>query len=182
MLVREIKGWLRTADALKIYELAYFCEGAILELGTFEGLSSSVIASAIRNSGRQNEFTSVDVNFAHSISASANLMEAGLIDHVELVVSEGAAYLDHAIATGRQYGFVFIDHSHAYKDVVEVCTRLGKIAMDGAFAVFHDFNDPRNRPCNFAKAGVFQAVQDALDVKQFEFYGTYGCCGLYRRV
>jgi hypothetical protein len=181
MLVRKIKGWLRTADALKIYELAYFCAGAILELGTFEGLSSSVIASAIRNSGRQREFTSVDVNSAHSLAASANLMEAGLINYVELVVSEGADYLDHAITTGRQYGFVFIDHSQAYKDVVEVCTRLGKIAMHGAFAVFHDFNDPRNRPCNFAKAGVFQAVQDALDVKQFEFYGTYGCCGLYRR-
>ena len=90
MLVRKIKGRLHTADALKIYELAYCCEGAILELGTFEGLSSSVIASAIRNSGRQREFTSVDVSSAHSMAASANLMEAGLINYVELVVS-GAA-------------------------------------------------------------------------------------------
>src|SRR5262249_5661736 len=96
-------------------------------------------------------------------------------------MSGATAYLDHAIATRRRYGFVFIDHSQAYKTVVEVCTRLSKITMRGGFAMFHDFNDPRNQPCNFAKAGVFQAVRDALDIKQFDFYGTYGCCGLYRR-
>jgi len=182
MLVRKIKGWLRRADALKIYELAYFGDGTILELGTFEGLSTSVIATAIRNSGRQREFTSVDHNPALSMTASVNLMEAGLIDWVELDVADAVTYLDYAIATERQYSFVFIDHSHAYKDMVAACIRLDKITARGGFVLFHDFNDSRNRRDNFAKAGVFQAVQESLDLQQFEFYGTYGCCGLYRRI
>jgi len=182
MLVRKIRGRLRTADALKIYELAYFSDGVILELGTSEGLATSVIASGMRNSGRRREFTSVGLNAASSMAASQNLVEAGLIDSVELVVSEAATFLDHAIATERQYGFVFIDHSQAYKATLAVCNRLDKITARGAFVLFHDFNDPRNRRDNFEKAGVFQAVQESLDLKQFEFYGTYGCSGLYRRI
>jgi hypothetical protein len=33
-----IPGWLRVEDSLKLYELAYFCAGDILELGTHQGL------------------------------------------------------------------------------------------------------------------------------------------------
>jgi hypothetical protein len=33
-----VEGWLLPADALKLYELAYFCYGDILELGTYRGL------------------------------------------------------------------------------------------------------------------------------------------------
>jgi hypothetical protein len=182
MLRRSIKGWLRQADALKIFELAYFSEGAILELGTYEGLATSVIATAIRNSGRQREFTSVDLNAISSMTASVNLAQAGLIDFVELEVAEAAIFLDQAIAAARQYGFIFVDHSQAYQNVVAVCIRLHKVTARGGFVLFHDFNDPRNRRDNFDKAGVFQAVQESLDLGQFEFYGTYGCCGLYRRV
>src|SRR5215472_2645674 len=68
MLVRKIKGWLGRADAQKIYELAYFTDGAILELGTYQGLATSVIATAIRNSGREREFTTVDHNASLSMS------------------------------------------------------------------------------------------------------------------
>ncbi|MBV8358327.1 MAG: class I SAM-dependent methyltransferase [Deltaproteobacteria bacterium] len=181
MLVRKIKGWLRTADALKIYELAYFTDGAILELGTYQGLATSVIATAVRNSGRQREFTSVDHNPAWSMAANANLVQAGLIDCVELRVAEAVSFIDYAIATERQYGFIFVDHSHAYKDMIAACIRLDRITAHGGFVLFHDFNDSRNRRDNFAKAGVFQAVQESVDLQHFEFYGTYGCCGLYRR-
>ena len=33
-----IKGSLRKADALKLYELGYFAPGGVLELGTYHGL------------------------------------------------------------------------------------------------------------------------------------------------
>jgi hypothetical protein len=47
-----IEGWLLPADALKLYEMAYFCGGDILELGTYKGLSTSIMAEASRDSGR----------------------------------------------------------------------------------------------------------------------------------
>ena len=44
------EGWLLPADACKLYELAYF-NGDVLEIGTYRGLSSAVMAHAITNSG-----------------------------------------------------------------------------------------------------------------------------------
>jgi hypothetical protein len=36
-----VVGWLQHADALKLYELAYFCDEDILEIGTCQGLSDA---------------------------------------------------------------------------------------------------------------------------------------------
>src|SRR4249920_3794215 len=41
-----VEGWLLAADALKLYELVYFCGGDVLELGTYRGLSTSICAPA----------------------------------------------------------------------------------------------------------------------------------------
>src|SRR5262249_44886716 len=38
----DIPGWLRREDALKLYEMAYFTNGHILELGTYQGLSTAI--------------------------------------------------------------------------------------------------------------------------------------------
>lgn len=46
-----IDGYLATAEAMKLYEMALFCEGDILELGTFRGLSGSIIAQALSDKG-----------------------------------------------------------------------------------------------------------------------------------
>lgn len=32
-----IDGWLLLADAMKLYELTYFCPGDVIELGTYRG-------------------------------------------------------------------------------------------------------------------------------------------------
>ena len=39
-----IEGWLLPDDALKLYEMVYFADGDILELGTYKGLSTSIMA------------------------------------------------------------------------------------------------------------------------------------------
>src|SRR5260370_7668908 len=43
----EINGWLRTADALKLYELAYHCNGPILKLGTYKQLTTFISPQAL---------------------------------------------------------------------------------------------------------------------------------------
>ncbi|MCP4712804.1 MAG: hypothetical protein GY869_29605, partial [Planctomycetes bacterium] len=45
-----IDGYLQAADALKLYELAYFCNGDVLELGTHKGLSTSILCQALFDS------------------------------------------------------------------------------------------------------------------------------------
>jgi hypothetical protein len=86
------------------------------------------------------------------------------------------------VANHKQFGFIFIDHSHAYTPVYEVCRALDGLVTLGGFCLFHDFNDIRNRDRNDIDHGVYQAVRDGLDKERFEFYGIYGCSGLYRRV
>ena len=46
-----VVGWLLRADALKLYELAYFAAGDILEIGCSHGLSTSSIARAVARGG-----------------------------------------------------------------------------------------------------------------------------------
>lgn len=54
---RVLAGFLRREDALKLYELSYFATGDILELGSYQGLSTSILAQAVRNSGQSKHTT-----------------------------------------------------------------------------------------------------------------------------
>jgi hypothetical protein len=57
---------------------------------------------------------------------------------------------------------------------------LPAIVGSGGFCLFHDFNDRRNEDPDEPDYGVHRAVADGLDPESFEFYGIYGCSGLYR--
>jgi hypothetical protein len=81
---------------------------------------------------------------------------------------------------GHRFGFVFVDHSHEYGPVRDVCEVLDRIVGPRAFVLFHDFNDPRNNDSANPDYGVSQAVFDALPAARFEFYGMFGCTALYR--
>src|ERR1700728_4334116 len=51
--VWHIPGWLAPEDALKLYELAYFSPGPILEIGMYCGRSTTILATAVADSGRR---------------------------------------------------------------------------------------------------------------------------------
>ncbi|MCL4190227.1 MAG: hypothetical protein KJZ87_00670 [Thermoguttaceae bacterium] len=59
---RIIPGWLRREDALKLYELAFFAPADILELGSFHGLSTSILAQAAAHSPFPKRACSIDLN------------------------------------------------------------------------------------------------------------------------
>ena len=104
----------------------------------------------------------------------------GLLDLVTARTADATLAVREHAENGRQFGFVFIDHSHAYAPVYDVCLMLSRIVAPGGFCLFHDFNDSRNRDPNDDDYAVFQAVEDGLDRQRFEFYGIYGCSGLFR--
>src|SRR5437763_6583424 len=52
LIVTDVQGFLRPADALTLYELAYFATGDILELGSAWGLSTTILCRAAANAGR----------------------------------------------------------------------------------------------------------------------------------
>ena len=65
-------------------------------------------------------------------------------EFVEVHCGDATEFCHELSAAGTRFGFVFIDHSHAYQHV-EVCEMLADITLPGGFCLFHDYNDPRNR-------------------------------------
>jgi len=168
-----INGWLRVEDALKLYELAYYSEGSILELGSYEGLSTCILAQAITDSGRPGSISTVDITYRQAVADNA--AACGLASRIDIITADAVAAVRSLSA--RRFSFIFVDHSHAYKDVKAVCPLLRNIASPGAFVLFHDYYDARNG--KDGDYGVFQAVTENLP-NQFQFCGVYGCTGLYR--
>ena len=176
----RIPGWLRRADALKLYEIAYFVQGDVLELGSYHGLSTTILSRAGHNSPYKKHVYSVDLNPRCVRAARHNLAARGLGGNVTSICGDAADAVRALIAQGKRFALVFVDHSHTYEDVYRVCRELGEVTMQGGFCLFHDFNDLRNRDPENAAYGVYQAVMDGLGAAEFEFYGVYGCTALYR--
>src|SRR5262245_34176588 len=119
-----IPGWLRREDALKLYEMAYYTGGHILELGTYRGLSTVILAQAVKDTGGRKLITSVDRASGETAEAKRYLQQRGLDTYVRLVRAEATQFCRKLIRNKQTFGFVFIDHSHAYRDVCEICTLL----------------------------------------------------------
>jgi len=177
-----IPGFLRRADALKLYELAYFAAGDILEIGIFQGLSGTILARATRNSGKpERRIVSVDLNLLRLAQTFMTLASQGLLSGRQFRHGDAASVVRKLAREGRQFGFSFIDHSHAYRPVLEVCQELPKVMAPGGFCLFHDYNDERNREPGNDAYKVYQAVADGLPSGMFTFCGIYGCTALYQR-
>jgi predicted O-methyltransferase YrrM len=178
-----IDGWLLLSDAMKLYELAYFCSGDIIELGTYKGLSTSILAEASHDSKREFDIVTVDLDARHIAEAKQGMAERRTPgrEHVHFFSLDAIQFVRNSAEAGRQYELAFVDHSHQYQHVYDTCVNLHSILIPGAFALFHDYNDPRNAHPNAPDYGVYQAVTAGLAEKHFDFWGIYGCCGLFRR-
>ena len=177
----HIDGWLRREDALKLYELAYFAKGDILELGSYHGLSTTILARACGGLLRRKHVFSVDLDPACTDRTKHHLKAGGLAKGVTTICTDALSAVRKFAAEGKRFDFAFIDHSHAYEHVYPVCRELRGVMTTGGFCLFHDFNDARNKAGD-PDYGVYQAVVEGLDAKEFEFYGVYGCTALYRAI
>lgn len=171
-----VGGNLRHEDALKLYELAYFCKSDMLELGTYHGLSAYILCNAVKNSGQSKRVYSVDINLECIDIAKHNL--AGL--QCELICAEATEAMRKL--RPHKFGFIFVDHSHAYDAVYSVCQEVPRLLIPGGFVLFHDWCTPQNRDETDQDYGVHQAVNDGLNKEIFEFWGSYGLTGLFRRM
>jgi predicted O-methyltransferase YrrM len=178
--VAEIDGWLQPGDSRKLYELAATAAEPFLEIGTYRGKSTAIIATALREAGRQVEFYSLDIAADDLEKARATLAERGLAEHVRLVRGSVTAFF-RAFPTFRP-GFVFIDGDHSEKGVRRDLAALEQRVPIGGRLLFHDFDDPRNDDPADDDYGVPQAVHASWVERDCEFEGVFGCAGLYRRV
>jgi SAM-dependent methyltransferase len=176
-----IPGWLRREDALKLYELAYFSTGEILEVGSFHGLSTSILARAVKDSGNGRTITTIELEPAHLHLTRRSLADRQLHDIVTTLCGPAERWLPRLAREGRTFGFVFLDHAHTYEATRGACESLPQLLSPGGFCLFHDFNDARNNDPGDPEYAVAGAVIDSLPAHSFAFYGIYGCSALYRK-
>jgi predicted O-methyltransferase YrrM len=178
-----IDGYLTRDEALKLYEIARFARGDILELGTFRGLATSILASAlyVRGSGwLETVDLARDDNVEDYSIARANLARVRGGERVTFQLCGATDRLRQLILLGRKFGFVFVDHYHGYDATREAGSRLPHVLDAGGFALFHDFLDPANLDLDHPY-GVYQACLDTVcENNDFKFCGCYGSAALFR--
>jgi ubiquinone/menaquinone biosynthesis C-methylase UbiE len=175
-----INGWLRRADALKLYEMAYFSKGDILELGSYHGLSTCILSRANYDSGLKKDFHTLDIDKLYLEITKRNVKTRGLCKRVHFHLSDSGTFIKELTDQNKKFGFIFVDHSHEYEPVLEVCTHLQDLVVQGGFCLFHDYNELNTFDYTTNDFKVFQAVNEGLDSGRFEFYGIFGCTALYR--
>jgi predicted O-methyltransferase YrrM len=176
-----IPGWLQQGDALKLYEMAYFARGDILELGCYHGLSTSIMARAALDANAGARIDTVDLSPRCVRRTLKTLARQGLKTAVRATCDDAVRHVQRHADAGKRFAFVFIDHSHAYLPVFNVCKLLSEVVSPGAYCCFHDFNDYRNADLTSTDYRVYQAVVDGLDPTRFQFSGLFGCTALFRR-
>lgn len=176
-----IAGSLRREDAAKLYELASLGQGDILVLGLGHGLATAIVAQAVCDADRPCTIVGVDDEARVISRAKANLAAYNFTSTIDLVQEHPAAFCRSSAAQGRSFGLVFVDHSTDYADVLSVCALFPALITDAGFALFHDFNDRRNKNATNGGYGMYAGVLDGLPSPPFAFFGTFGCTGLYQK-
>lgn len=104
----------------------------VIETGTNKGLSTIVMAQALKDLGIRAQVDTVEVNPDLMAVAKKNVEKAGLSDYVRFHVRDAIGFLSEMAERVDQFDFVLIDDDHSYRQVLEeikiVCP---KVAADG---------------------------------------------------
>src|SRR2546423_4977089 len=154
---REIQGWVNDVEGYMLYCLARDGEGTgeIVEIGSWMGRSTAWLAAGSRASGRERVHAIDTFDGGPMLKADdypvlkeqgttyhafeENLARAGLLDHVEPVISESRAAA--ARWDGGAIRLLFIDGDHSYEAVeADLEAWLPHIAPRG-YVAFDDVHE-----------------------------------------
>ena len=175
--IGEIPGLLYTEDAQKLYELAWFTPGPVLEIGTYHGQSTAVMAMALVAAGNPAPIVSVDVDGDSLAAARANLDRLGVGGRVTLVHGDVRGLL--RFAPSLRPGLVFVDGDHSLRGALADLRALRPAVAAGSIVLLHDYEgyeaeDP------YAVRVAEAAKRSWLD-SEAEFIGRFGLSGAFVR-
>ena len=177
--VEGVPGWLLDDDARKLYELAYGCDGPILEIGTYRGKSTIVLARALSAAARHGPVVPIAVDLEGLEAARDEAARRGLADRI--VFARGTAERLFRLRPGFAPSFVFLDGDHSRRGVARDLRALEARVPRGGLLLFHDYNDSRNDDPSEPDYGVTEAVRESWVGRECSFMGVFGACGLFRR-
>lgn len=175
-----ISGWLHPVDALKLYELAYYSEGIIIELGTFEGLSCAIMAKATIDSKRRNKIITIDLCNDFVNKAKINVRNLVKEANVEFRTGDAKDLLEEM--KQQNVSFIFVDYAYTYVHVFDAALLCDEVVSEGGYVLFHDFLNKENFDLNNNEVDVTAAVMKTINKSPyFEFIGLFGCSILYKK-
>jgi hypothetical protein len=177
--VGAVPGWLADEDVFKLYELAYFADGPVLEIGTYAGKSAITMALAVRDAGRPGPIVSLDVDAEILGTAATTATACGVGERLVLVRGTAESFLD--AAPGFAPSLVFVDGDHSTAGLARDLAALHDRVPSGAVLLLHDYADPENEDAAVPGFGVRQAVERSWVAGECEFGGIFGNCALFRR-
>lgn len=157
----QIDGWLSPQEAAALYDLAHDAKGPIVEIGSWRGRSTAVLALGSMAGNYQlvyavDAFTPVLHNggFAQASTPDllrANLDAAGVNGLVHIVAKRSE---DAAAEIPNEIDVLFVDGAHDYESAKrDLEIYLPKVRIGGRVAI-HD--------CHEADPGVVQAVDEVM--------------------
>lgn len=152
-VAEQIPGWLMPNEAERLYRLGYDAEWNVLEIGTYFGKSTYLIARGIRDAGKPFKLVTVDVHFRGIDAESGravilvedaptallrSLREHALADVV--IHMMGWSHVCVPLLDFATIGAVFIDGGHEYEDVSRDYLRVRERLVSGTLLLFHDYD------------------------------------------
>ena len=154
--MKGIEGWLEEDEAdLLIAATRAACPGgrplgAIVEVGSYCGRGTVVLASAARAFGREARVYAVDAHDGRVGAADQgirtgpstldrfrrNVADAGVADLVDAVVARS-----YDVAWDESIGLLVVDGLHDYPNVARDFLHFGRWLAPGAYVAFHDCAD-----------------------------------------
>jgi predicted O-methyltransferase YrrM len=143
-------------EANILYEYALKSKGNILEIGSYKGRSTIILAQALQQRGGRlfsidphTEPTSTYDLFIDNLKkANVDKMVFPIIKHSHEIYPTRKSYGIENV------GFIFVDGNHSFSSV-SLDMRWGTILKEGGFIFFHDYGDPKIQ-------GVKQAVDRGM--------------------
>ncbi len=184
-LVAEVDGWMTPGQASALYDAATRCPdgGSIVEIGSFRGRSTIVLASAAApgveiiaidphagNDRGPQEIDGYEAEAAddHDVFL-ANLAAAGVADrvtHLRMFSDAALGSIVHPIDV------LYIDGAHRYSPALADIRRYGARVDNGATMLIHD---------SFSSIGVTLAILRALVFgSTFRYVGRSRSMTIYR--
>jgi MMP 1-O-methyltransferase len=177
--VSDVDGWLLPEDIFKLYDLAYAAAGPILEIGTYHGRSTIVMALALKDAGNPVPLVSLDVDPEALSAAAENARRKGVAGRIALVRGTATAFF--RATTGFVPAVVFVDADHSAAGAARDLRALEPHVADGGLLFLHDYADPRDPDPGDAEFGVSEAVARTWVGRQCDELGVFGVGGLFRR-
>jgi predicted O-methyltransferase YrrM len=184
--VASVEGWMTDAQARRLWDSAsrLVAPACIVEIGSFQGRSTIVLASAAakgvsviaidphagNDRGPQELAGFEDAAAGDHERFLANLDAAGVSDRVRHVREFSSAALG---SVEGEVDLLYIDGAHRYRPALDDIRRWGDRVRDGGTLLIHD---------SFSSVGVTLAILSSLlRDRRFTYVGRSGSMAEYRR-